>query len=121
MKLLSKNIFQDNYYTRREWVIRIAFCYNNNNEFYKFSRELYNLIKLKNELKKYILLKTLKYHGLAEKIIETEFDYCILSLNNIITNENVVNLRILQQQKEKEIVKHKIQILKQKENNHGLV
>jgi hypothetical protein len=114
MKLLNRNIFQDNYYTRREWVIRIAFCYNNNKEFCKFSHELYNLIKLKNELKKYILLKTLKYHGFARKIIENELDYCILSLNNIITNTNVGNLRILQQQKEKEIVRHKIQTLKQR-------
>jgi hypothetical protein len=61
-----------------------------------------------------MLLKTLKYHGFARRIIENEFDYCVLTLNNIITNGNILNLRISQQQKEKEIVRHKIQILKQK-------
>ncbi len=115
MKLLNHKSFQDNYYTRREWVIRLAFFnINDNKEFHRLSCELYNLIKLKNELKKYLLLKTLNYRNLANKIIENQLDYCILSLNNIITNNNIVKLNYFQRQKEKEIVKHRIQTLKRK-------
>lgn len=123
MKLLNRKRIQDNYFTRKEWIIRIINSYNINDEFNNFSRELYNLIRLKNEIKSYLMLKTLKFNGLAEKIIENELDYCVVNLNNILTNNHIVRLRKTQQQKEREIVKHKIMILRQKkkESNHGLV
>jgi len=121
--LLNRKRIQDNYFTRKEWIIRIINSYNINDEFNNFSRELYNLIRLKNEIKSYLMLKTLKFNGLAEKIIENELDYCVVNLNNILTNNHIVRLRKTQQQKEREIVKHKIMILRQKkkESNHGLV
>jgi len=101
----------ESYYTRREWMVRVKKSYCDFDSFIMYMFDLYNVIKFKNQMKRYFVLKGQKKYGRAMEVIETEIDYCYVSLNNMITNNCIIEHRESDFKKEKSMVNQRINVI----------
>lgn len=79
-----------------------------------FSRECYNVIKLKNQIKRYLILRGLGIRGVATEVIESEFDYCQVMLSSLLANSYTVSMRESNQKMNRKRIDSIVEIEKQK-------
>lgn len=99
------------YYTRREWMVRSKKSYADSYEFRMYMLDLYNVIRFKNQIKRYFILKGQKRYGKAMEVIEAEMDYCYVGLSGIISGSCVFELRESDFRKTESIFNHKINLI----------
>lgn len=100
----------ESYYTRREWMVRVKKSYCDFDSFIIYMFDLYNVINLKNQMKRYFALKEKNEYNSAMEVIETEIDYCYVSLNSMITNNYIIEHKDSDFKKEKSIVNQRINL-----------
>jgi hypothetical protein len=108
--LIADDKYVDDYYARREWMLRISSGFIPSALLRSFSRECFSIVSLKNRLQRYVILRNRKQYGRAMESIEAELDYCQVSLTSLLTNEYAVDLRLAQQGKERGIADARIAV-----------
>jgi hypothetical protein len=107
----------DDYYSRREWMLRVRNCFVPATGFDAFSRECFSVVMLKNQIKRYLINRRIGRVGVAAKVVESELDYCQVMLSTLLTNSYAVSMRELAQRVNRKRTDSIVEVEKRRRSN----